>query len=100
MALEIATDIGHVWSQSAGIGSEPVSRQAHNVREPHQEVTDGVELSARWRDVQHAQQIVEDTPEVRDELLVHIRQALATGDLTLAGAAVAEKLLSEQLSRE
>jgi hypothetical protein len=99
MALEIATDIGHAWSQSAGIGPGTAFRQIYSVPETRQEAIDGVELSARWRDVQHTQQIVEDTPEVRDEWVVHARQALATGDLTLAGAALAEKLMSEQLSR-
>jgi hypothetical protein len=100
MALEIATDIGHVWPQSAGIGPDTALRQVHSVQEPRHEATDGVELSARWRDVQHTQQIVEDAPEVRDELVVHTRQVLATGDLTLVGAALAEKLISEQLSRD
>ena len=100
MTLEIATDIGQVWPQSAGIGQGTALRQVHSFQEAHQGATDGVELSARWGDVQRAQQIVEDTPEARDELVVHARAALATGDLTLAGGALAEKLISEQLSRD
>lgn len=101
MALEISTNIGYVLSQSTGIvrGQDAAPRQANSLTDSHPPATDTVELSAYLRDIQHVNRVVQETPEVREDLVVNARHAFTANALTLAGETLADKLLSEQLSR-
>ena len=74
--------------------SETVNGRDH-VKTPGS--TDRVELSARARDLQHAREVVEATPEIREERVTAAQQALENGTLPLQGAVLADKLLSDPL---
>ena len=99
MTLEISSYSGCAASQYAGVlGAEDAARhQAHTPTGTRLQATDAVALSARLQDVQRTQQIVQESPEVRQDLVYNARQALAAGELTLASDVLAEKLISEQL---
>lgn len=100
MALEISSYGGCAPSLYAGVlRAEDVARQqAHASTGTPLQATDTVALSARLQDIQHARQIVQESPEVREDLVDHARQAFAADELTLASDVLAEKLISEQLS--
>jgi flagellar biosynthesis anti-sigma factor FlgM len=100
MALEISSYGGCAASPYAGVlrADDAVRQQAHTPTGTRLQATDAVELSARLQDVQRAQQIVQESPEVRADLVFNARQALAAGELTLESDVLAEKLISEQLS--
>ena len=51
----------------------------------------------RDRDIQRAKQVVEETPEIREERVAAAKRALKAGKLNLQGADLAEKLLSDPL---
>jgi flagellar biosynthesis anti-sigma factor FlgM len=100
MTLEISSYSGCAASPYAGVSrAEDTARQmAHTPTGTRLQVTDAVALSARLQDVQRAQQAVQESPEIRADLVHNARQALATGELTLESGVLAEKLISEQLS--
>jgi anti-sigma28 factor (negative regulator of flagellin synthesis) len=56
-------------------------------------------LPSRDRDMQRAKQVVEEAPEIREELVAAAKRALRTGTLNLEGTALAEKMLSESLHK-
>jgi hypothetical protein len=99
MALEISSS-GCVASQYAGVlrAEDTARQQAHASTGTRLQATDTVALSARLQDIQHALQIVQESPEVRENLVHNARQALAADELTLTSDVLAEKLISEQLS--
>jgi flagellar biosynthesis anti-sigma factor FlgM len=99
MALEISSYSGCAASQYAGVlWAEDVARQqTHASTGTLLQATDTVALSARLQDIQHARQIVQESPEVREDLVDDARQALAVGALMLESDVLAEKLISEQL---
>jgi hypothetical protein len=102
MALEVANNIGHMLSQSTGIlkGKEAAPQQASSLTDTHPQATDAVELSTQLRDIQNTHRIMQEAPEVREDLVANARDALLANELTLEGAVLAEKLISEQLSRD
>lgn len=59
---------------------------------------DKVELSVQARDLQRAQELAQEAPEVREERVEEARRALQNGTLTLSGRALAESILNEHLS--
>jgi hypothetical protein len=102
MALEVSNKIGHVLSQSTGIlkGKEAAPQQAGGLTDAYPQATDAVELSTQLRDIQNTHRILQEAPEVREDLVAKARDALIANELTLEGEALAEKLISEQLSRD
>jgi flagellar biosynthesis anti-sigma factor FlgM len=100
MALEISSYGGCAASPYAGVlrAEDAARQQANTPTGIRLQATDAVELSARLLDVQRTQQIVQESPEVREDLVSNARQALAAGELTLESDVLAEKLISEQLS--
>jgi anti-sigma-28 factor FlgM len=58
---------------------------------------DHVELSFRARDVQRFQQLVQDTPEIREARVVEVQRALSERLLPLDGHIVAPKLIFEAI---
>lgn len=51
----------------------------------------------RDRDIQRARQVVEETPEIREERVAAAKCALQAGKLNLRGEELAEKLLCDPL---
>jgi len=51
----------------------------------------------RDRDIQRAKQIIEETPEIREERVAAAKRALQAGTLNLRGEELAEKLLHDPL---
>jgi flagellar biosynthesis anti-sigma factor FlgM len=100
MTLEISSYGGCAASPYAGVlrAEDATRQQANTPTGTRLQATDAVALSARLQDVQRAQQIVQESPEVRADLVFNARQALAAGELTLESDVLAEKLISEQLS--
>jgi hypothetical protein len=58
---------------------------------------DHVELSFRTRDVQRCQQLVQDTPEIREARVVEVQRALSERSLPLDGHTLAPKLIFEAI---
>lgn len=56
---------------------------------------DRVELSPQARDIQRAQELAQDAPEVRTDRVEEARRALQNGTLNLFGKDLADKLLQE-----
>lgn len=55
---------------------------------------DRVELSARVRDIQRIQEVVQQTPEMREDRIAEAKTALQSGTLSLGGAELTPKLLA------
>jgi anti-sigma28 factor (negative regulator of flagellin synthesis) len=51
----------------------------------------------RDRDIQRAKQVIEETPEIREERVAAAKRALQAGTLNLHGEELAEKLLHDPL---
>lgn len=56
--------------------------------------TDRVELSARVRDIQRIQEVLQQTPEVREDRVAEAKTALQSGTLSLGGAELTPKLFA------
>jgi hypothetical protein len=54
-------------------------------------------LSFQARDVQRLQQLVQDTPEIREARVVEVQRALSERSLPLDGHTVAPKLIFEAI---
>lgn len=52
---------------------------------------------SRSRDIRYAQEIVQETPEIREERVAAAKLALRNGTLTLRGKDLADKLLNDPL---
>ena len=56
---------------------------------------DKVELSSRARDIQHAREVAQGAPEIREDKVAAARRALQSGNLKLQGQELADKLLRD-----
>ena len=99
MALEILSCNSCASAPSTGVvrGDDVAQRLTDTSTSTRLPATDAVELSTRLQDAHRAQQIVQESPEVREDLVQDARQMLAAGELTLESEALAERLISEQL---
>jgi flagellar biosynthesis anti-sigma factor FlgM len=59
--------------------------------------SDKVELSSRARDIQHAREVAQGAPEIREDKVEAARRALQSGNLKLQGQELADKLLQDVL---
>ena len=58
---------------------------------------DKVELSSQARDIQRAQEVAQEAPEIRADRVEEARRALQNGTLNLHGKDLADKLLKDHL---
>ena len=55
---------------------------------------------SRERDIQHAQRLVDQTPDIREDRVAAAKQALRSGRLCLSASKLAERLFADDLHRE
>jgi negative regulator of flagellin synthesis FlgM len=55
---------------------------------------DRVELSVRSREMQHIQELIQSTPDVREGLVQRVRQSLDSGTYNVKAEQVAEKMMN------
>jgi len=61
--------------------------------------SDKVELSSQARNIQRAQEVAQEAPEIRADRVEQARRALQSGALNLNGQDLAAKLLQDSLPR-
>lgn len=60
-------------------------------------VTEKVDLSARARDIQRIKQIVDQTPDIREEKVLELKRQIDDGKYTVNSEKIAEKIVGESL---
>jgi negative regulator of flagellin synthesis FlgM len=58
---------------------------------------DRVELSVRSREMQHIQDLIQSTPDVREGVVERVRQSIQSGTYNVKAEQVAEKILGGNL---
>ncbi len=86
--LDETADTGRVKGRENG--TAPTSSQARVDGS-----VDGVSLSPRARELQRLREAIEESPEVRKELVDSVRAEIATGNYRVDGTKIADELLAE-----
>jgi negative regulator of flagellin synthesis FlgM len=69
-------------------------------REPSVTGPDRVELSVRSREIQHLDELIQSTPDVREALVEQVRRSIDNGTYNVRAEQVAEKILGGSLIDE
>ena len=59
--------------------------------------TERVDLSNKAKDIQKIKQVLEQTPEIREEKVQDLKHQIQTGNYTINPAKIADKMLGESL---
>jgi negative regulator of flagellin synthesis FlgM len=59
--------------------------------------TERVDLSNKAKDIQKIKQVLEQTPEIREEKVQELKHQIETGNYTINPAKIADKMLGESL---
>jgi negative regulator of flagellin synthesis FlgM len=62
--------------------------------------SDRLELSARSRDISHLNELIQSTPDIREDKVASIRRQLENGTYNVKAEKIAEKILSDNLLDE
>ena len=60
-------------------------------------VTETVDLSASARDIQKIKQIVDQTPDIREEKVLELKRQIDSGNYKVNSEKIAEKMVGESL---
>jgi len=60
-------------------------------------VTETVDLSTSAKDIQKIKQIVDQTPDIREEKVLELKRQIDSGNYTLNSDKIAEKMVGESL---
>jgi negative regulator of flagellin synthesis FlgM len=60
-------------------------------------VTETVDLSTRAKDIQQIRQIIDQTPDIREEKVVELKRQIDSGTYTVNSEKSAEKMVGESL---
>jgi negative regulator of flagellin synthesis FlgM len=69
-------------------------------RDPAVHDPDRVELSVRSREIQHLDELIRSTPDVREALVEQVRRSIENGTYNVRAEQVAEKILGGNLIDE
>ena len=76
-------------------------QQAQRFRKANRESVgsgpDRVELSVRSREIQHLDELIESTPDVREALVEQVRRSIENGTYNVKAEQVAERILGGNL---
>ncbi len=62
--------------------------------------SDRIELSVRSREIQHIDELIRSTPDIREEKVEQIRSAIETGTYNVKAEKIADKILGGNLIDE
>ena len=90
MRIEAYTQIQQIYNTSSAKKSQPAAKA---------KAKDEVQLSNFGKDLQIAKQAVAETPDVREELVATIKNAVADGTYEVSAESFADKLLANYKER-
>ncbi len=76
------------------------ARSDRNVEEGSRLEADRIELSVRGREIQHLDEMIRSTPDVREARVEQVRQALENGTYNVKAEMIAEKIVGGDLIDE
>ena len=79
-------------AQNSEAAKQPAQQEAERASP-----AESVKISDRARDINRAREIVDATPEIREEKVGHFKREIETGRYTVKADQVAEKMLKEFL---
>jgi len=82
-----------------GLELQAEQRQRFHRADPVQSAygADRVELSVRSREIQHIEELIRSTPDVREALVEQVRRSLDSGTYNVRAEQVADKILGGNL---
>ena len=95
-----------VAALNAGVPRLDAQSAHSNVRTPKageegvDRVSDRIELSVRSREIQHLDELIRSTPDVREARVEEVRLALANGTYNVRAEVIAEKIVGGDLIDE
>lgn len=78
----------------------PNARTPKTVEEGAGPVSDRIELSVRSREIQHLDELIRSTPDIREARVEEVRLALANGTYNVRAEMIAEKIVGGNLIDE
>jgi len=83
-----------------GLQDQQAQRFNKADRNPAVEDPDRVEISIRSREIQHLDEMIRATPDVREALVLQIRKSIENGTYNVRAEQIAEKILGGNLIDE